>query len=227
MGSTNVTVWKSERATRAVVLVLHGGAEHGQRPVRPWRLAYLRMVPLVRAAHRAGAGMEVRLLRNRVRGWNEPARDPVADARLALDAIRQRHPDTPVLLIGHSMGGRVALRVADDPQVTAVCALAPWTPKAEPVEPVSGRVVVLAHGERDRITSRGHSHAYAERAVEVATRLVRFEVAREQHAMLRRPGLWSSMVRAFALENTGSSSAWEPLARAWRTPLPERLRVHV
>ncbi|WP_019816253.1 serine aminopeptidase domain-containing protein, partial [Saccharomonospora saliphila] len=118
----------------AVALVLHGGAQYGAEAVRPWRAAYLRMVPVARALCSEGArlGLEVRLLRNRVRGWNEPERDPVRDARWALERIGRDHPGVPVVLLGHSMGGRVALRVCDDPAVTGVGALAPWTPRGEP-----------------------------------------------------------------------------------------------
>lgn len=229
MGSAKCAVFPPVAATRTVVLVLHGGAERGSRPVRPWAPAYLRMVQLARAVHRAGgrSGIEVRLLRNRVRGWNEPDLDPVSDARWALERIRAARPDVPVILVGHSMGGRVALRVADDPQVAAVCALAPWTPKGEPVDPVAGRVVAIAHGASDRTTNPRHSHSYAKRAVEVAVKLARFDVGAEGHAMLRRPCLWTSLVRAFVLESAGLSVARDPLAAAWDAPLPARLQVRV
>lgn len=79
---------------RAVALVLHGGAQHGLTTVRPWGLAYLRMVALARMLAAAGgrSGLEVCLLRNRVRGWNEPTLHPVLDARWALDRVRVRRP---------------------------------------------------------------------------------------------------------------------------------------
>ena len=38
----------------------------------------------------------------------------------------------PVYLLGHSMGGLTALCVADDPQVEAVVALAPWLNARDP-----------------------------------------------------------------------------------------------
>ena len=40
--------------------------------------------------------------------------------------IRDEHPGVPVYLLGHSMGGLTAICAADDPQVDAVVALAPW-----------------------------------------------------------------------------------------------------
>ena len=190
--------------------------------MRPWGLAYLRMVPFARAvsAAAAGHGVEVRLLRNRVRGWNAPQLHPVSDARHALERIRAERPGVPVFLVGHSMGGRVALRVADDPAVTSVCALAPWTPPGEPVEPVRGRNVVLAHGTLDRITKPAESFAYARRARAVAGRLVRFELMSESHAMLPRAPAWHRLVRRFVLDALGV----EPLP-AWDAAADRRLRI--
>jgi alpha-beta hydrolase superfamily lysophospholipase len=223
-----VSVWAARGRTRAVVLVLHGGAEHGTGPVQAWKPAYLRMVPIARALHRAGRkdGLEVRLLRNRRYGWNAPAEDPVDDARWALERLRADHPGLPVVLVGHSMGARVALRVADDPAVRGVCALAPWTPRGEPVEAVAGRSVLVVHGTRDRMTSPAESHAFAERAADVAARVARFEIANEGHAMLRRPRVWTRLTVAFTLELLAGNDGGA-LRGAWAEPGPQRLRIPV
>lgn len=212
--------WAAGGPVRAVTLVLHGGAEAGLAQVRPWGLAYLRMLPLARTIAAARHGVEVRLLRNRVRGWNEPELHPVADARWALERIRAQRPGAPVFLVGHSLGGRVALRVADDPAVTAVCALAPWTPRGEPVEPVKARSVVIAHGTLDHVTNPAESYAYAERARLVADRLVRFELMSEAHAMLLRAPVWNRLVRGFALDAVGVTRL-----RAWDKEPDQRLRL--
>jgi dienelactone hydrolase len=223
-----VRVWQARGRTQAVVLVLHGGAEVSTSPVPPWRLAFLRMVPLARALHRAGRahGVEVRLLRNRRYGWNAPAEDPIQDARRALKRIRAEHPGLPIVLVGHSMGARVALRVADDPAVRGVCALAPWTPRGEPVDAVAGRSVLIVHGIRDRMTSPAESHAFSERAEAVAARVARFEIANEGHAMLRRAPVWTRLMSAFTMEVL-AGSADDELRGAWSAPLADRLRMAV
>jgi alpha-beta hydrolase superfamily lysophospholipase len=224
-----VRTWRARGQAKAVVLVLHGGAEHSHARVPRWRLAYQRMVPLAKDIHRAGReyGVEVRLLRNRIYGWNEQGAEAIDDARWALDRIRDENPGVPVVLVGHSMGARVALRVADDPAVAGVCALAPWTPPGEPVEAVAGRAVLIAHGTKDRMTDPVASHAFAERAEKVTSRSVRFEVGGEGHAMLRRSRVWTRLVRAFTLELIEAEGNDETLRAVWGRPLAERLRIPV
>jgi dienelactone hydrolase len=224
-----VSISRAHGPVKAVVLVLHGGRERGDTPMRPWNPAFLRMIPLARAVHLAGAdgGIEVRLMRNRVRGWNAPDPDPVCDARWALDRIREDHPGVSVVLVGHSMGGRVALRVADDPAVAGVCALAPWSPSGEPVGAVAGRAVLIVHGTRDRRTDPAGSYSFASRAESGTTRLARFEVREEGHAMLRRADVWTRLVCAFTLDLTAGFPPDETLAAVWTKPRAERLRIPV
>ena len=95
-----------------VVLVLHGGAQASRMPVAWWRLAVLRMAPFALTIVAASRRRPRRLrLKNRVRGWNGSRQDPVHDARWALDRIRRTLPGLPVVVVGHSMGGRVALQL--------------------------------------------------------------------------------------------------------------------
>jgi pimeloyl-ACP methyl ester carboxylesterase len=186
-------------ATHTVIIVMPGGRANDRRPSRAGRLVNLRMIPLARAARKGARdrGVAVWRLRYRYRGWNEPARDPIIDARWALDQVRLRHPSAAVILVGHSMGGRTALWVSGDPNVVAVCALAPWVETEDPVTQVAGRTVLLAHGDRDRRTDPAGSRWFAAQAGRV-TRDARFVVVRgDNHAMLWRWPRWNALVSDF------------------------------
>ena len=113
---------------------------------------------------------------------------PVQDARWALAHIRREHPGLPVYLLGHSMGGLTALCVADDPQVEAVVALAPWLTPRTPVQRVAGRRVLIVHGTEDRWTSPANSLAYARRAEAVAESVDYVSLQGAGHFMFRRRG---------------------------------------
>ena len=212
---------------RSIVLVLHGGQARSAVPARRRRLSYLRMYPFARSLHRRNGrhGMSVRLLRYRYRGWNEPELHPVQDARWTLTQLRERHPGVPVVLLGHSMGGRVALRVADDAAVVAVCALAPWTREGEPVRQLAGRSVLIAHGDRERMTDPRLSYRFAVRAKEVTDRVCRFEVLGDGHAMLRRARDWSGLVSRFVEGELGLRDPDPVIEDAMRRPAPHGLQV--
>ncbi|MDV6013201.1 alpha/beta fold hydrolase [Haloechinothrix sp. LS1_15] len=218
----------SPARTRGVVLLLHGGAQYGEQPITRRSLPHLRMLHLAAVVHGAAArhGIAVWTLRNRFRGWNAPRLDPVRDARWAMARLRARHPEVPVALVGHSMGGRVAIRLAEDPQVTAVCALAPWTTDAEWVSPLRGVRTLIVHGCEDDVTSPESSYAFASRAAEVTT-VARFELPGEGHRMLRRAPTWNRLVRAFVLESFGLAHPDPIVARAWQRTEGDRLRLTV
>lgn len=224
--SPSLRVLPATGPTTAVALVLHGGRSRGDQPTSEWQLAYRRMVPIARDVHRAAQhdGVAVWLLRNRVRGWNEPKQDPVLDARWALDRIAEQHPGASTVLIGHSMGGRVALRVAGTDGVTGVCALAPWLEQDDPVEQLAGRTVLIAHGDRDRWTSPARSYAYAVRAREVTPDVCRFVVPGAGHPMLRRAADWTGLVRAFVTTTLGITQPNSEIVTGLRAPAPEGLR---
>jgi pimeloyl-ACP methyl ester carboxylesterase len=219
-------VWPARTPTRSVVLVLHGGRSRSLEPTTPRQLSYLRMVPIAQAAHREGQdhGSAVWLLRNRVRGWNEPIQDPVVDARWALARIRERHPSSSVVLVGHSMGGRAALRVAGDPGVVGVCALAPWIEPGEPIDQLAGQFVLIAHGDRDRWTDPARSYEYARRVGDVTDRICRFDVRGGGHTMLRRSGDWHGLVRAFVSGATRAAPIHPAIQVAIRATGGEALR---
>jgi pimeloyl-ACP methyl ester carboxylesterase len=183
------------------------------------------MVPFARdlARHGSEHGLLVAQLSYRFRGWNAPDLDPVIDTRWALDQLRPL--DVPVVLVGHSMGGRAALHAADDPSVLGVCALAPWTEPGEPVEQLAGKSLLIAHGDRERWTDPRLSYDYAVRAKAVTPDVCRFDVLGDGHAMLRRAGEWTGLVRSFVLGRLN----YEPMARwianAVNEPSPRGFRV--
>jgi dienelactone hydrolase len=183
------------------------------------------MLPFARELAGRERGLAVWLLRYRYRGWNAPAMDAKQDALWALDEAARRHPGVPVVLLGHSMGGRAALHAAGHPGVRAVCALAPWLDGTDPVEQLAGRGVLIAHGDRDRMTDPAESYAFAVRAKRVTDRVCRFDVLGDGHAMLRRAGDWNSLVRRFVLGELGIEPPDPEIANAMRQPAPAGLRT--
>jgi alpha-beta hydrolase superfamily lysophospholipase len=185
--------------THTVAILLPGGRSHDRSSMRTPSLAALRMIPFGWSLRRAtrGAGVAVWLLRYRYGGWNEPHRDPVRDVAWALDEVRRRHPSATAVLIGHSMGGRAALLAAGDPAVVAVCLLAPWIEPGDPVEQLAGRTVLIAHGDRDRITDPARSHQFAARARRYAPDVRWVSVPGDGHLLLRRARTWNALVTGF------------------------------
>lgn len=212
---------------RAVVLLLHGGQANSWDLARRKRLSYRTMMRFAWVLHRVGGdgGLSVRMLRYRYRGWNEPERPAVDDAQWALGQLRGEHPHTPVVLLGHSMGGRVALRVAGHPAVTVVAALAPWTPEGEPVRQLAGRSVLIAHGNSDRTTDPRLSYRFAVRAKEITDRVCRFEVAGDGHAMFHRRRDWSALIARFILGEVGLAEREPLIENAMRAAAPGGLAV--
>lgn len=186
---------------RSVALVLHGGRASSQAAVRPTNLTVIRMAPFAASLRRAGRrhGLAVGRLRYLVRGWNGTARSPVADVQWALGRVAERHPGVPIALVGHSMGARAAVHAAAHPAVRAVAGLAPWLEPGDPIETVTDRHVLVAHGERDRITDPRGSAGWTRRAQQVAASSAYVSVSGEGHAMLHRAALWHSMTTAFVL----------------------------
>jgi len=186
-------------STKGVVLVAHGGQVSSTAPTSALQPAVLRMIPVAAAIRQGlrGSGAVVRRPRFRVRGWNGAQASPVGDLNEALDAIEAEFGSVPVVLVGHSMGARAAVRAAGHPAVSAVAGLAPWLPPGEPAGQLAGRRVLLAHGTADSITSPAETWAFLERARAI-TDVAAVEVRDGDHPMLRRARLWHAIAAEFA-----------------------------
>ena len=134
----------------AAVLVAHGGRANSTAPVTPYQPAVLRMIPVAGAIRRALPSRTSVVTRPlyRLRGWNGDLASPVPDLTAALDQLGEQYGPIPVVLVGHSMGARAAMRVAGHPRVTAVAGLAPWLPPGEPALRARLQAAIAALKER-------------------------------------------------------------------------------
>jgi predicted esterase len=192
-----------------LVLMLHGGTQHSVEPVgersASWRRAAWMRDQIAGRLHRAG--LAVWLLRYAQRGWNAqgpagPA--PVSDARWALEQARRELGPLPVVLLGHSMGARTAVAVADAPHVTGVVALAPWLPADEPYRALAGRHLAAAHGRRDKITSARQTEEFVRRAGSVAASAEFHDIGPVGHYMFRRISAWNEFAASRSIAFVGS-----------------------
>jgi predicted esterase len=220
MPSPRLSRAKPQRSPLGIVLMLHGGAKTGLKPVGK-RSASLRRTTAMRDVLEPrvlGSGLSLWLLRFGVRGWNAAAGQlpsPVPDARWALDEAARQHPNTPVVLLGHSMGARTAVHVADHPNVVGVVALAPWLEPSDPVRTLAGRHFIAGHGSRDKITSARMTRAFVDQAHGLAASSQFVDMGRLGHYMLARPDDWNR----FALRST-----LEIFDRAERLARPDEVR---
>ncbi|MFJ2116470.1 MULTISPECIES: alpha/beta fold hydrolase [unclassified Streptomyces] len=203
---------------RAAVLVLHGGSVESLRPPGRLGAAAARMVPFTRAVLRATEGYDVVVgrVRYRHRGWNDGRADAARDARRALDELEQLVGRVPVVLLGHSMGGRAALAAAGHSLVTGVVGLAPWCPPGEPVAQLAERRVVLLHSDRDRITDPRGSVELAARARVAGAEAAAVLLHGSDHGMVRRAATWHALATGSVTALLGTAPFPEVVARAFR-----------
>jgi len=183
-----------------VLLLFHGGVEESSLRVPGWLLAPP-LVPVLGLQRRAAAaGIHAWVLRHSVLGWNDG--EPVREAREALAAVQAARPGSPIVVAGHSMGARTAVRVAEDPAVAGVVALAPWFPSDEPVDPVAGKRLRVAYAAWDHTCPFSSMATFldgARRVADVTTR----SMGNDVHAMLRR-GRWARFVTEQVRDLTAS-----------------------
>ena len=199
--SPSLSQYADPRDPRGVVLMLHGGQEHGHEVVDHRSRSWGRSVVMARAIARRAAVQDVAvwLLRYRHRGWND-GRAPVEDARWALTELRSRCAGAPVALLGHSMGARTAVRAADDASVRGVVALAPWFPPGEPVATLTGKRLVAAHGTRDQITSAQATRDFVDRAGRAGADAAYVDMGEVGHYLLRGMRRWNALALDRSLE---------------------------
>lgn len=177
-------------AASAVVLVLHGGGTNSFQKTR-WRdLPVLRMASFARAVAVANPSSAVHRLKFSIRGWNGDGSSLLRDTRWALGILRQHHPGVPIVLVGHSMGGRVALLTGGDPDVMGAVLLAPWAPSDEPVRQLTGRAVVVIRGGRDRVIPPRTTDPWVTRVEHSGALLSQQMLPWAGHTMLRRFWVW-------------------------------------
>ena len=171
----------------AVVLLLHGGSEQSTVKSRGWHPAILRMVPIGRVVRRRLPGVVVARLGYAVAGWNDNGTEVLRDARWALARLRQRFPGSPLVLLGHSLGGRVALQAGGDPDVRGVVGLAPWAVATDPAAQLAGRRIEVLHGDRDEEVPETSERDFVSAAMEAGA-IVHKQIL---------PGLGHTMVKGF------------------------------
>lgn len=185
---------------QGVALVLHGGAaRRDSMRVSPTQLSVLRMVPIAtRIAHATKRQVAVLRLLNSARGW-DAHHTPVDDVRWALGQVAERFgPGLPVSLVGHSLGGRAALLAAREPSVVSAVALNPWVYPEEGRTDVSGRQVLIVHGDEDRVARPRNAAAVARNLARTAEHVGYVTVTGGKHAMLRRHDVFDGLAAGFA-----------------------------
>ncbi|WP_327071102.1 alpha/beta hydrolase [Kitasatospora sp. NBC_01302] len=202
----------------AAVLLLHGGRADSLQPVPRFSLARLRMRPFASEIGRRPWGRQVLItsVRYRYRGWNGNHAHPAHDALQALEELSARAPGIPVVLIGHSMGGRAALNAAEHDTVRGVIALAPWCPPTERVAHLHGKAAVFLHDEADRVTSAAQTWDFARRAATAGADVQCVPMPGGGHAMLRGARHW----QALAADHAAVVLAWPPSSTARTTRRP-------
>ncbi len=218
----------SVRRPQGVVLLLHGGTDLSRVPASRWGPSALRMLPVAAATALSGGGRRrvavVRLV-NALQGWNGAEQSPVLDARWALAQLRRRWPAVPIAVVGHSMGGRVALHVAGEDSVAVVVGLAPWVTPTETPSMLAGQRVVLLHGTDDTTTNPSASADLVHRARGVAGSAVLVRLPGQGHTLLGHGDAAGRLAAAVAIAVlTGKGRAPRRhagvLATAMRAELP-------
>src|SRR5664279_1555465 len=191
-----LTATNAPEPPTAAVLVLHGGASDSQMTVAPLSLAVLRLVPVAWAVARQVPDVAVYRLRFSVRGWNGDGAEVLADARWALEEIADRWPGLPVVLVGHSLGGRVALHLAGTDGAAGAVGLAPWAEPGDPVDQLPGVPLAIVQGSGDRMIPEPSTRAWLAAATAAGAVISSTLIDGGGHAMLRHWRRWHRLAAA-------------------------------
>lgn len=227
-GAALSPVARPPAAPTAVVLVLHGGSADNAAGTR-WRdPAVLRLMPVARVIARTVPTASVHRLRFSVRGWNNDGSAALRDARWALGRLSGQYPGVPIVLVGHSMGARVALHAGGDPGVAGAVLMAPWAPSSDPAAQLAGKSVVILQGGRDRVVPEATTRPWKARAEMAGARITRTLLPWGEHTMLLRFWVWHRLAAQGVLDVLDSAAqaapagdrSMEPVSDGAGRPLP-------
>lgn len=189
---------------RGCVLVLPGGQVYSEQPNHRRQLANVRM-DFVTGALRARLGpeVEVRQVQYRLRGWNGARADPVRDARAVLDRAGNRFEPKQIVVVGHSMGGRVAAHLAAGGRVGAVVALAPWWANGDGALIPADTKLLVVHGTADLTTDPIESRIQTAQARERGVDAHWVGIDGVGHHMVRRWRRWHRLTTDFVADYLG------------------------
>lgn len=187
---------------RCGVLILPGGRPQSAAASRAWQPANQRMMWLAWSLRlNLGSGIEVRRVQYRQRGWNSPALDALRDAQNALFRMQRDLCPDKVVLVGHSMGARVAVHLSAVDDVSGVVALAPWWPHND-ADLVPTRCGLLTlHGTSDTWTDPRTSQAQTSWARERGVDARWIGVPNAGHYLLRDFHHWHRLTTEFVAEH--------------------------
>ncbi|MET0761508.1 MAG: alpha/beta family hydrolase [Thermoleophilaceae bacterium] len=196
------------------MLVLHGGAADSTMRVAPTSLAALRLIPVARAVGSRVPSAAVYRLRFAVRGWNGDGAEVLADAGWAVEQLAARHPGLPIVVVGHSLGGRVAMQVVrTSAVVVGAVGLAPWVEPTDPVDGLAGVPLTVIQGTRDRVVPERSTRAWLARADRAGAQIQSVLIDGGGHAMLRFFRRWHRLAADGVVTVLAAAARAKPTAR--------------
>lgn len=183
--------------THVAALVLPGGTDLSYRRFRRSDPTALRMYPFTFQLNQLPKTV-ARQAVYQVRGWNGFQASPVAIARNQLNQLADDYPAAHLIVIGHSMGGRVAAHLAADPRVKGVLALAPWWEHHDWKHIHPGAIVQAIHGSADTVTYAYQTSLGISELRKKGVDATYTEISNGNHAMLDHFGFWQHAATRFS-----------------------------